>query len=46
MLKKLTKKQEEMLSAYRDMGIKIGMATGAELDEAEVCRLTDLHREM
>jgi hypothetical protein len=44
MIEKLTAEQEAALVKYRNKGIQIGLAVGAEFDEAEVRLLTDKHR--
>jgi len=46
MITELTKEQEEMIPKYVEMGIKIGLATGPEMDEPKVRELTDKHREI
>jgi len=40
----LTAKQEEMLPRYVEMGINIGLATGSDMDEELIRKLTDAHR--
>lgn len=44
MITELTKEQELKLEQYKNEGIKIGIATGAEIDEELVRSLTDNHR--
>lgn len=45
-IEKLTKEQEALMQIYREEGIKIGLATGPEMDEQLVRELTDAHREL
>lgn len=46
-IESLTQEQKDATVKWRDMNIKIGFASGdGTLDEAEVRRLTDAHREM
>ena len=40
----LTQEQKDMLPLYAQKGIKIGLATGSEMNEEEVREITDKHR--
>lgn len=46
MITELTKEQIEAQVKYVEMGIKIGLATGGDIDEAYIREVTDKHREL
>ena len=45
-IQSLTPAQEKAMARYREEGIRIGFATGADMDEKLVRELTDKHREL